>query len=408
MDNNNNLSEGQKQAYLILQRLLQAKKEDQDYKELRAYGCIAGAFIGDSLGSYCEFENDIDEKVLSDVIMKQPGGGTFNLNPGQLTDDSEVALSLAYGLIEGEGKLDLNLIFKYYGIWILSPPFDCGITLGAAFGPSKRFIPSENWTSQQMQYQDALKHNQQVVKQENYKSQSNGSLMRITPLVIFCLNLSEEDTIRAVRAEIKLTHCDETLIQACISWVLVLKELINTGDAQKGFEKLKNYMKRNDCDKTLREQWYEQYVLKDEMKMIGTQNMGWLKIAWTYGLKFLKNWGIIEDKFQSFLKEGRDKMVYKTIYENLIAQMIYLGGDTDTNACIVGGLVGAIVGLQDLPELYLKNMLYCDVQHSNKQRHERYAPYNAFIVCEKLLKLNKLEIIDNYFKGDKLFKDSYD
>lgn len=30
--------------------------------------------------------------------MKMPGGGTWNLNAGQVTDDSELALSLGYGL----------------------------------------------------------------------------------------------------------------------------------------------------------------------------------------------------------------------------------------------------------------------------------------------------------------------
>jgi ADP-ribosylglycohydrolase len=30
--------------------------------------------------------------------MKMPGGGTFGLNAGQLTDDSELALQLGYAL----------------------------------------------------------------------------------------------------------------------------------------------------------------------------------------------------------------------------------------------------------------------------------------------------------------------
>lgn len=30
--------------------------------------------------------------------MEMPGGGTWNIYPGQLTDDSELALSLGFGL----------------------------------------------------------------------------------------------------------------------------------------------------------------------------------------------------------------------------------------------------------------------------------------------------------------------
>ncbi len=34
-----------------------------------------------------------------------------------------------------------------------------------------------------------------------------------------------------------------------------------------------------------------------------------------------------------------------------------MGGDTDTNACIVGGLIGSIVGFKKLPQKYIKKML---------------------------------------------------
>ena len=32
--------------------------------------------------------------------------------------------------------------------------------------------------------------------------------------------------------------------------------------------------------------------------------------------------------------------------------MIFKGGDTDTNACILGGLIGATIGLKNLPTSY--------------------------------------------------------
>lgn len=48
--------------------------------------------------------------------------------PGQITDDSEMALSLSKGLVESEGKLNLNKICKYYCKWVNSEPFDIGRT----------------------------------------------------------------------------------------------------------------------------------------------------------------------------------------------------------------------------------------------------------------------------------------
>ncbi len=36
------------------------------------------------------------------------------------------------------------------------------------------------------------------------------------------------------------------------------------------------------------------------------------------------------------------------------------GGDTDTNACIVGGLLGALHGYSELPQYLVQKLLKCD------------------------------------------------
>ena len=36
-------------------------------------------------------------------------------------------------------------------------------------------------------------------------------------------------------------------------------------------------------------------------------------------------------------------------FKKALKETINLGGDTDTNACIVGGMVGALVGLKYIP-----------------------------------------------------------
>jgi ADP-ribosylglycohydrolase len=90
-----------------------------------------GAFVGDSLGSFHEFSEDVSEELI-ETVMQQPGGGTFSLKKGQVTDDSELALSMAYGLVEGGGRFSGDLIAKYYGLWFKSEPFDLGKRIGGA------------------------------------------------------------------------------------------------------------------------------------------------------------------------------------------------------------------------------------------------------------------------------------
>ena len=92
----------------------------------RSFGSMIGAFIGDSLGSYLEF--NMGPQKEQDVIegMKMPGQGTWGLAPGQITDDSELAMCQLRGLVEGKGTLNLALIARYYGRWLKDGPFDCG------------------------------------------------------------------------------------------------------------------------------------------------------------------------------------------------------------------------------------------------------------------------------------------
>lgn len=59
--------------------------------------------IGDSLGSYCEFHHHLDDETVKEA-MTMPGDGTFGLQPGQLTDDSEMASALLLGLLEYDEK----------------------------------------------------------------------------------------------------------------------------------------------------------------------------------------------------------------------------------------------------------------------------------------------------------------
>ena len=40
----------------------------------------------------------------------------------------------------------------------------------------------------------------------------------------------------------------------------------------------------------------------------------------------------------------------KTYYHDSIRSVIQLGGDTDTNACIVGGMLGALCGIKNIPD----------------------------------------------------------
>jgi ADP-ribosylglycohydrolase len=76
-----------------------------------AYGCIFGAFVGDSLGTYLEFSTKPASKDEMIKCMKMPGGGFFKVGPGQVSDDSEQAMCLLQAIINSNSKvIELNSI----------------------------------------------------------------------------------------------------------------------------------------------------------------------------------------------------------------------------------------------------------------------------------------------------------
>lgn len=79
---------------------------------LAAEGALLGALIGDAAGAALEFKERVTEQQLQ-AALGMNGGGPFRTAPGQVTDDGELAMALAWGLVEGGGRFDLDAIAAY-------------------------------------------------------------------------------------------------------------------------------------------------------------------------------------------------------------------------------------------------------------------------------------------------------
>lgn len=75
------------------------EKLNVDTFEERAFGCVFGAFAADSCGSFLEFNKFPCDDKTAEECMSMPGGGYHKVAPGQITDDSELALSLMRGIV---------------------------------------------------------------------------------------------------------------------------------------------------------------------------------------------------------------------------------------------------------------------------------------------------------------------
>ena len=58
------------------------KNLEQGTFNSHSYGCLLGAFVGDSLGSYLEFDSQPASLERLEACMEMPGGGVHNITPG--------------------------------------------------------------------------------------------------------------------------------------------------------------------------------------------------------------------------------------------------------------------------------------------------------------------------------------
>ncbi len=72
-------------------------------------------------------------------------------------------------------------------------------------------------------------------------------------------------------------------------------------------------------------------------------------------------------------------------YETAIAETLLGGGDTDTNACIVGGFIGAAVGVDGIPQAMRNSVLNCDTTQGKHPRPAFLHPRQIDELMPKLL-----------------------
>jgi ADP-ribosylglycohydrolase len=78
--------------------------EDTKQSRNRYHGALLGLAAGDAFGTTLEFKSPGTFRPLADMV----GGGPFNLQPGQRTDDTGMALCLGKSLVQCQGFFDLE------------------------------------------------------------------------------------------------------------------------------------------------------------------------------------------------------------------------------------------------------------------------------------------------------------
>ena len=254
---------------------------------------MMGLFVGDALGAQVEFKSKerirsyFDEKGGFDMY----DGGIFNLVKGQVTDDSEMAMALIRSFNEMGDDYDHKIALKWYKKWINASPFDYGST-----------------TSNALWYEE-----------KNMDSQANGALMRCAPLAWKYRDRDLKYLMEVAEEDCRLTHPNPVCVDANKIYLACMWLYMN------GWEIEDIY------DFIVSDEFYDiYYVDKTYWKNLLKKT---IMVPWN---NFVTNQGWVVIGLYNALYH----FFAETSFEDAMKKSIYAGGDTDTNACICGALVG--------------------------------------------------------------------
>jgi ADP-ribosyl-[dinitrogen reductase] hydrolase len=92
-----------------------------------ALGAYLGLAVGDALGATVEFMTPREIQQHYGIHDKIIGGGWLRLKPGQVTDDTEMALALGQAMIDN-GGWNLKAVADSFAAWLRGKPVDVGNT----------------------------------------------------------------------------------------------------------------------------------------------------------------------------------------------------------------------------------------------------------------------------------------
>ena len=306
----------------------------------RARGCLLGQFAGDSLGGLVEFRGpDSIRRSYPDGVRDLADGGTFNNLAGQVTDDSEMALAMARTVVR-IGHYDIEAVRQAYVRWMNSDPFDIGTTTvrGLSGTPDNQ-------------------------------SQANGALMRASPLGIVCAGMDTDAAAELAAQDARITHPNPVCVQVNRLFVTAIADAVANGPTPAAV--------------------YDGFVaraLEDGVEPSVMQVI--LNAATDRPRDYLTHAGWVLVAFQNALYQ----LLHATNLEEGIVDTIMQGGDTDTNACICGALLGAVHDDGQVPARWVAVLESCRPEHGRPGVHHprpaEYWPSDVLSLADALVTLS--------------------
>mgnify|MGYP002510355105 FL=1 len=287
----------------------------------RIRGGLYGLLIGDALGVPYEFHSADEIPTYPEIEMTPPEGfprAHRSVLPGTWSDDGAQALCLLDSLTEcGRFCLkdfsDRLLAWYEEGKWAVDGEvFDVGIQTGEALTA----------------YRSGLEPRKCGILRPDGKG--NGALMRTLPLALWHGG-TDRELVLAAHDQCRITHGNPCNQVCCALYCLAARYLAAGQECAPALA---------EAVRVLRELYREMPDHEKELEWSVRPELPWQGKGSGYVVDCLRSAFMILARAES--------------YEEAVKQAVMLGDDTDTTACVAGGLAGIVYGEDGIPVRWLK------------------------------------------------------
>ncbi len=277
----------------------------------RYRGCLLGLAVGDAVGTTLEFRPQGTFKPIDDML----GGGPFQLQAGEWTDDTSMALCLAASLVECE-TFDARDQMRRYLRWrdegymaSNGVCFDIGGTVAAALHIFERT-------------------GNPFAGSIDPATAGNGSLMRLAPVPLSYANRPEMAIEQAANSS-RTTHGAATAVDACRYFAGLIIGA-SRGEAKEvllspGYCPVLSY--------------WQDHPLAPEIAAIAAGSFK------TRNPPQIRGTGYVVNSLEAALWA----FYFSTTFRDGCLLAVNLGDDADTTGAIYGQLAGAFYGEENIP-----------------------------------------------------------
>ncbi|WP_442505159.1 ADP-ribosylglycohydrolase family protein [Novipirellula sp. SH528] len=280
-------------------------------------GCILGTAVGDALG--LPYEGVSPDRAIT--LLGAPDRYRFFFGRGMISDDTEHTCMVAQSMIDAAGDVDVfrRRFARRLRWWILA--FPAGVGKATARSGMKLWLGA---------------------KPENAGvwSAGNGPAMRAA---IFGAAIDDLPLmLQMLRASSRLTHSDPKAEYGAIAVALAARKAKQEGgiDANQWLQSVVDAVGEDGSEFVELLRRAIESVSANESTMAFSKSMGLSKRVTGY------TYHTVPVAIHAWLSHPCD-------YRLAVTTMIQCGGDADTTAAIVGGIVGAGVGRDGIPNEWL-------------------------------------------------------